>query len=83
MLSKELDAYYHVYIHRFQKLESELLNNQLSTEEIVTFLQNDRKVLGKKGSTISLCSTQLMQTLEQLKTEPSLKDLFVHFIHFI
>lgn len=83
MLTKELDAYYHVYIHRFQKLETELQTNQLSSEEIISFFKNEKTKLGMHGSNLALYSSQLMQTLEQLKSEPSLKDLFVHFIHFI
>ena len=42
MLTKELDAYYHVYIHRFQKLETELQTHMLSSEEIIDFLQNEK-----------------------------------------
>ena len=40
LLTKELDAYYHIFIERFQQLEKELKNNQISDGNIIEFLKS-------------------------------------------
>ena len=43
LLTKELDAYYHVFIDRFQKLENELQINHLSSKEVIAFFKNEKE----------------------------------------
>lgn len=58
MLTKELDAYYHVYIHRFQKLETELQSHMLSSEEVIDFLKSERpERLGDSKSSLNQLSS--------------------------
>jgi len=44
LLTKELDAYYHVFIDRFQKIEKQITNNKLASGDIIRFLKNNKDV---------------------------------------
>lgn len=81
-LTKELDAFYHVFIDRFQAIEKELMQNRLSSQEIITFLKNTSAGFAGQDK-LTQQHQQLVHILEKIKTQPSLKDLFVHIVHFI
>lgn len=55
----------------------------LSSKEVIIFMKNVASPGSRSGSSVALFHSELMQTLDQLKSQPSLKDLFVHLIHFI
>lgn len=47
MLTKEMDAFYHVFIDKFQALEQELRSNQLANSgRIVEFLTANKEHKG-------------------------------------
>lgn len=133
LLTKELDAFYHIFIDRFQKIENQISSNQLQTSNYIHIfsgeaesdLQNHnfgidllknpnvvaqnlakqakdskgkaatpkkevpkqkpvvQQITGPQFIQLRQYHQQFKAILKQLRTEPSLKDLFPHLIHFI